>query len=129
MPSNVENIQVDFEGANDEYTRKGRSLFARHIIRRKVEDLDGIRGFDHDDWALDQRKSSPYRVVFKWDGGSEGKAKEKKKDKDKDKKKKDVREASRSGSPGDGGFVPGVIEDSDDEPASRKSRKADSKKE
>lgn len=128
MPSNVETIQVEFEGANEEYTRKGRSLFARHVVRRKVDDMDGLRGFDHDDWALDQKKSSPYRIVFKWDGEAEFAAKEKKKDK---KVKKDVREPSRSGSPDDNGFVPGVIQGNSDseEPAPRKSRKDESRKE
>jgi len=55
LPKNVEPVHVLFEGANDEETRRGRSLFARYIVRKSVEDADGLRGFDHDDWALDAR--------------------------------------------------------------------------
>lgn len=128
LPRNVEAIQVLFEGANDEETRRGRSLFARYGIRKKIENLDGIRDFDHDDWKLDARKSGPYRVIFNWDGGSEGAATEKelKKKEKKRKKEREARARSRSASSSvheaedDGGLVTGVIEDASDSDDDRK---------
>lgn len=130
LPKNVEAVHIAFEGANDEETRRGRSLFARYAVRKKVEDADGLRGFDHDDWAIDARKSMPTRIIFRWDGDPKGAAKEKKKEK----KQKRERGSSQSGSPvrspvSDGGIVPGVIEGGSDSDAPPQRPPPKSKKE
>ena len=49
--------------ANDEETRRARSLYGRYCVRKMVEDPDGARGFDHDDWAIDARNSMSKREM------------------------------------------------------------------
>jgi len=102
LPKNARLVQITFEGANDDNTRKARSLFAGHIVRKKVDTVEGLTEFSHDDWVFDKTRSRDNNLLFNWDGEMSGASKKKKED-EKPKKK----EADETG------FVAGYHSDSD----------------
>mmetsp|Transcript_31562 Transcript_31562/g.100635 ORF Transcript_31562/g.100635 Transcript_31562/m.100635 type:complete len:407 (-) Transcript_31562:121-1341(-) len=72
LPSSMDVIRVAFEGATEENVRRARGLFARHVIRKRVSDLEGLQDFSHDDWAFDRASSRESKLVFNWDGDPAG---------------------------------------------------------
>lgn len=119
LPKDVTPIFVDFEGANEENTRKGRSALARYIVRKACCNLLEVKDFDDDDWKMVSVKSGGNSIVWEWVGEVSGAAKEKK-IKKKDEKDKKARDRSPGGSSGgsQGGrdvIKPGVVAGSDSE--------------
>ncbi len=46
------------------YAKKARGLMARHVIRERIVDLDGLKRFDLDGYRYAAESSSPDRLVF-----------------------------------------------------------------
>lgn len=71
LPSSVEVVRVIFQGGSEDSVRQARGFLASYVVRKRVTDLEGLRDFSHDDWAL-ERSSRDSRLVFIWDGSEAG---------------------------------------------------------
>lgn len=66
LPAGVQVVTCDFPGASV-FSKKARGLMCRHIIKRQVTTVDGLRTFvgeDVDRYAFNAAKSSPTKLVF-----------------------------------------------------------------
>jgi hypothetical protein len=46
------------------YVKRARGLMARHIVRNRVGDVDGLRRFDLEGYAFSDEESNEGRLVF-----------------------------------------------------------------
>lgn len=72
LPDCVDVVRLSFEGSTEEEVRRARGLLARHVVRKRVDDLEGLQDFSHDDWAFERGLSRESRLVFTWDGDASG---------------------------------------------------------
>lgn len=71
LPSGVEVVRVAFQGGSEDSVRRAYGLLARHVVRKRVTDTEGLRDFS-DDWAFDRSVSRDSKLIFAWDGDDAG---------------------------------------------------------
>merc|ERR1719159_2006930 len=79
LPKDVEVITCDFPGPAV-YAKKARGLMCRHIVKRRVKDVAGLKTFQgegEDKYCFDTKKSTESKLVFvRSAGGSKRKSEE-----------------------------------------------------
>ena len=69
LPAHVRTVAVDFrEGAEARFVsfhaKQARGMMARWVVEHRVENLDGLRGFDTDGYRYDPEASSDRQLRF-----------------------------------------------------------------
>mmetsp|Transcript_84655 Transcript_84655/g.262951 ORF Transcript_84655/g.262951 Transcript_84655/m.262951 type:complete len:404 (-) Transcript_84655:50-1261(-) len=72
LPPCADVVRLSFEGATEDNVKRAWGLFARHVVRKRVANLEGLQDFSHDDWAFDKTSSRESKLVFNWDGDASG---------------------------------------------------------
>ena len=67
LPASIRIIDVDFRDGGkfvSFYAKKARGMMARWLVEHRIDDVEGMKGFDTDGYAFDASASEPDRWTF-----------------------------------------------------------------